>query len=815
MRKITRARDQVELLAPWRPEVEVLYPRRRVAFIKEARYPQVWSGKAPYGYLPSGRARNRPPSVRRDADDPDSEIIDPSEIRYELEGDSVSAYHPNGDHLGNYSWDDSYHPPHIGIAQVDPTYQRQGVAGGIIDHIREHHQPDLVHSGYQGNGSLSYQGRAGALRDLGNTEEEHNDYFNTKPYNYGESSPAQFGLRSPSGRKVPNFTEDQIKAHKELMQHFEEDKNHPNYTGVRSNGSHDDPDMYDSNGEKHEYGYDSDGDYVGENDGYKDSEGYSYDGYNSEGYDRDGRNSEGYDSEGLDEYGYHQETGLNREGQTRHGYTPGDGTPPKGTVPMSQMQDHWEQNSLVPSAVGQQGMMDEAANIGLSPEMYAVRHQRELSPDTGQYHVGNGDTLYSSLERARQVAYHPDDPSKDKEIVSVVYGTLDPDHLHTDASGKTPEDFHYAPPSDWDDAEDTASTSANLVHDPQRHQRILGDLGHGWSQSTEPPLSENSGFEYTDPTSGRSGRMYQASNGSWRTQHQLEFGSHQRLGQHDNHREAADAIRQGTMPGPTMDHHAMEVNNDYEATGGGKVDWETHPNGQGLMAHTPHGDLHLVQEPDTGRWNWHAGPHGSQPGDEGNARSMISDTRDRAAESGIRAITRLPFHGGLADELGKGWRRHPTSAGFYTKQLPSGNHAFVNKDDDDGTYRSGIQRDNGQGQPSGTPTFLRTSPDLAQAKAFIHHRENPTPAKALGEGWRGDNMGPRYFPSYVHEGHPSGAAATVAWGGGGPRLRDDEKPGWKPTVHYQGDLHPGPTHKTPQEAAQWASSFMDGLGNTT
>jgi len=73
-------------------------------------------------------------------------------------------------------------------------------------------------------------------------------------------------------------------------------------------------------------------------------------------------------------------------------------------------------------------------------------------------------------------------------------------------------------------------------------------------------------------------------------------------------------------------------------------------------------------------------------------------------------------------------------------------------------------------------------------------------------------MGPRYFPSYVYEGHPSGAAATVAWGNGGPRLQDGEKPGWRPTVHHEGDLHPGPTHKTPQEAAAWASSFMDNIG---
>lgn len=809
-RRVITAREQHEMLSPW----------RREAFIKEARYPQEWRGDAPYGTIPgSGRARNRPPTVLRDPDDPDAGFIDPSDIRYEQEGDSVSAYHPNGAHLGNYSWEDDGGHAHISIAQVNPQYQGQGVAGGIIDHIREHHQPDLVHSGYQGNGSLSYQGRAGALRDLGNTEQEHNDYFNTKPYNYGEPRPAQFFLRGPSGRQIPPITEAQQRAHKELMQQFEEDKNHPNYTGVRSDGSHNDPDMFDEYGDRHEYGYDSDGDYVGLSDGGKDSEGYSDEGYNSEGYNREGYDRGGLDSEGRDEYGFDEETGLNRDGETRHGYTPGGGQPPEGTVPMSQMASHRFPTRTRPATgwSAHQKMMDDAAGSEVSPTMYAVRHAGEVSPHTGHYHVGNGDTLYSSLERARQVAYHPDDPSKDKNIVSVGHGELEPHELHTDASGKTPEDFHYAPVSDWGDAEDTASTEANIVHDPHRHQRILGDLGHGWSQSTEPPLSENSGFEYTNPTSGRTGRIYQqSSNGTWRTQHQPEFGR-PRPGQYQTYREAAEAVHQGTAPGPTMDQHALEVNNNFEASGEGSVDWQPHPSGQGLMAHTPHGDLHVVQDPDTGQWNWHAGPHGSQPGDEGNMSGMLPEAShrvNRAAASGIQAITSRPFHGGLADELGEGWRRHPTSSGFYTKQLPSGNHAFVNKDDDDGTYRSGIQRDNGQGQPTGTPIFLRASPDLAQAKAFIQHRESPVPASALGEGWRGDNMGPRYFPSYVYEGHPSGSAATVAWGGGGPRSRDNEKPGWKPTVHYQGDLHPGPIHKTPQEAAQWASSFMNDLGNT-
>lgn len=799
-RRIVSAREQVEMLSPW----------RREAIIKEARYPQVWSGKAPYGYLPSGRARNRPPSVRRDPDDPNSEVIDPSEIRYEQEGDSVSAYHPNGDHLGNYSWEDEGGDnAHIGIAMVDPKYQAQGVAGGIIDHIREHYKPNLVHSGYQGNGSLSYQGRAGALRDLGNTEEEHNDYFNTTPYNFGESQPSQFMLRSPGGgRKIPDKTDAQQRAHKELVQQFEEDKNHPNFTGVRSKRSRD-SNMYDEYGDRHEYGYDGDGNYVGAEDGIKDSDGYSEEGYDREGYDRDGLNSSGADRDGYDEDGFHLETGLDRDGKTRHGYTPGGGQPPEGTVPMSQMQDHWEQNSLVPSAVGQQGMMDEAAN-GVSPTMYAVRNPLEVSPDTGAHHVGNGDTVYSSLERARQVAYHPDDPSKDKNIVSVDYGTLDPDYLHTDASGKTPEDFHYAPVSGWDDAEDTASAEAEIVHDPQRHQRILSDLGHGWSQSTEPPFDANSGFDYTDPNSGRSGRMYHMGNGSWATQHQPEFGRRSQ-NRYDNHREAADAIRQGTAPGPTMEHHAMEVNNNYEATGQGKVDWEPHPNGQGLMARTPHGDLHVVQDTDTGQWNWHAGPHGSQPGDEGNVIGMLPEAShrvNRAAASGIQAITNRPFHGGLGDELGEGWIPHPGSASAYTRRLPSGNHAFVQKRDD-GSYRSGIQRDNGRGQPYAAPIASRESPDITQAKSFIHHRENPVPAGDLGKGWEDYDRGRQHFPAYMHESHPSGASARIVWASDG---------GWRAGVDhgeesYRSSEYGTPGYKTPHEAATWANSVMDDIGN--
>lgn len=797
-RRIVTARDQVEMLAPW-------LHHHHHAFRKEARYPQEWRSHAPYGYLPSGRARNRPPSVLRDPENPDEGIIDPSEIIYKRRGDSVSAFHPNGDHLGNYSWDDGStgNHPHIEMAQVNPLYQGQGVSGAIIDHIREHHEPDLAHSGYQGVGSLSYQGRAGALRDLGNTEKEHNDYFNTKPYNYGESSPSRFYVTNPdTGRRdLFDVTEAQRKAHLELMKQFEEDRLHPNYIGSTSSGGRGDPDMRDEYGALHEYGYDPDGNYVGLSSGTKDSEGYSEEGYNSSGYDREGYNREGYDSENRDEYGFHRETGLNRDGKTRHGYTPGDGTPPEGTVPMSEMASHWAQHGL-PTSSEHQSMMDGTAGGYSAPTMYAVRSPGEVSPNSGHHHVGNGDTLYSSLERARQVAYHPDDPSKDKNIVSVT--NLDPDYLHTDASGANPEDFHYAPDSSGlrgDDVADTTSTKAELVHDPHRHQRILGDLGHGWSQSTEPPLSHNSGFEYTDPSSGRSGRMYQkSSDGTWRTQHQPQFGG-QRVGAHQTYRDAAEAIREGTKPGPTMDIHALELNNNYQTTGGGEVDWEPHPGGQGLTARTPHGDLHLVQDPSTGRWNHHIGPHGTQPGDDGVRSSMLPDNRDRAAQMGIQAITENPFHGGLADELGEGWGPHPTSRGAFTRRLPSGNHAFVRKNVD-GKYISGIQVDTVSGQPAYPPRYMRVSPNLDQAKAFIQHRESPVPASDLGEGWEDFDIGSRDFPTYLHENHhPTGAVANIAW--------DIEQGGWKPTVHVNGGQYPGIAFKTPHLAAVWATRMMD------
>lgn len=809
-RRIITAREQVQMLAPWRNvggHLETPYPR--LAFVKEARYPQEWRGEAPYGYLPSGRARNRPPSVRRDPDDPNSEIIDPSEIVYKRRGDAVSAFHPNGDHLGNYSWeeDDYGGYPHIGIAQVDPKYHGQGVGNAIIDHIRENYEPNLVHSGYQGNGSLSYQGRAGALRDLGNTKEEHDDYFNTRPYNYGDSDPAQFYVTNPDtgARELFPTTETQRKAHKELMQQFEEDQLHPNYSGSVSSGGSGDPEMRNEYGDLHEYGYDPDGNYVGLSNGTKDSEGYSYEGYDSSGYDREGYNSEGYNSEGYDEDGYHRDTGLNREGKTRHGYTPGDGSPPEGTVPMSQMASHWAQHGL-PTSPEHQDMMDNAARrVGLTPTMYAVRGETR-SPDTGAYHVGNGDTVYSSLERARQVAYHPDDPGKDQNIVSVDY--LDPNRLHTDASGATPEDFHYAPDSRVPgyDVDDTTSTEASIVHDPHRHQRILGDLGHGWSQSTEPPLSEHSGFEYTNPDSGRGGRMYQGDNGLWYTEHQPEFGGRRRSN-HENHRDAADAIREGTQPGPTMDMHALELNNDYEASGQGSVDWEPHPNGQGLMAHTPHGDLHLVQDPGTGQWGYHAGPHGFQPGDEGGLKSMLPGGRDRTAIAGITALTRSPFHGGLADELGEGWTPHPRSSGAYARRLPSGNHAFVAKNAD-GTYGSGIQRDNGSGGPSTPIAYRDDMPDLTQALAFIHHRENPVPASKLGQGWEDHDRGRGHFPTYLNESHPSGAFAHVAW--------DVNNGGnWRAAVDHSDDAYRSSSHKTPQAAAAWANSVMDGLVKPT
>ncbi len=780
-RRIVTAREQVAMLSPW----------RREAFLKEARYPQEWRADAPYGrFSNSGRARNRPPSVRVDPDDPSAGILDPSDIRYARVGDSVSAYHPNGAHLGNYSWEEDYYSggAHIGIAQVHPKYQGQGVAGGIIDHIRENYQPDLVHSGYRGVGSLSYQGRAGALRDLGNTEEEHNDYFNTIPFNHGSTEPASFGNFGPP-------TEEQRKAHLELMQQFEEDRQHPNWTGRTSDSPHD-PDLYDYDGDRYEYGYDSNGDYVGLSSGGKDYEGYSEEGYDHRGYDREGFDIHGFDGENYDQEGFHETTGLNRDGETRHGYIPGDGTALPGTVPMSQMASHWAQNGL-PTNEAHQEMMDDASS-GFAPTMYAVRRSFERSPHTGEHHVGNGDTLYSSLDRARQVAYHPDDPSKDMDIVSADH--LDADHLHTDASGKAPEDFHYAPVSGDLDAEDTASTPANIVHDPQRHQRILGDLGRGWSKGNLD-YSSHPSFEYTDPNGGRSGRMWQENSGMWRTEHEPLFGTTKR-GFHHDYRTAADAIRAGTVPGPTAEQHALEVNNNYRASGGGEVDWQPHPSGQGLTARTPHGDLHLVQDSGTGLWNWHAGPHGSQPGDEGNFRAPFAQDLTGAAERGIRTITGNPFHGGLRDELGEGWNPHPISQSAFTRRLPSGNHAYITKDSS-GSYVSGIQRDNGRGQPYAAPIAIRDSPNLDQAKSFIHHRENPIPASELGEGWESDDIGPHSFPAYIHESHPSGAVANIAWADEG---------GWKPTTHYQDDIASGPVYKTPHEAAAWANSFMDGIG---
>lgn len=786
-RRILTARDQVDMLSPW----------RWAAILKEARYPQVWSGKAPYGYLPSGRARNRPPTVLRDPNDPDAGVIDPSEIRYEDRGDSISAYHPNGDHLGNYSWEEGYgdEPTKIAIAQVNPYYQGQGVGGAIIDHIREHHHPDLVHSGYHGKGSLSYQGRAAALRDLGNTEEEHNDYFNTAPYNYGATEPSTFTF----GRA----TEAQRKAHAELMRQYEEDRQHPNYTGTTSSGY--DEDMVDEYGDRHEYGYDADGDYVGLSDGWKDSEGYSQEGYDHEGYNRDGYNYEGYDRDGYDEDGYN-DTGLNRDGVTRHGYTPGDGTPPDGTVPMSQMAVHWETHGL-PTTSEHEQMMDDARHYDVAPTMYAVRDSSHRSPHTGVYHVGNGDTLHSSLERAREVAYHPTDPSQDKDIVSVE--GLDPDELHTDASGASPHDFHYAPVSPEWDAEDTASTQADIVNDPHRYQRILGELGpgweHGWLQTAAGTDSDSPSLKYTDPKSGRSGYMYQRNNGRWRAEHQPEFGRRRGNG-FDNYSAAAAAIREGTKPGLTMDHHALEVNNDYHATGGGQVTkWQPHPNGQGLTARTPHGDLHVVQDPDTGYWNWHVGPHGAQPGDDGNMRGTSANYNlTDAAESAVRAITTRPFHGGLRDELGEGWSPHPTNSSAFTRRLPSGNHAFMRKHDD-GTYNSGIQRSGSQGQPLGTPIAIRDSPTLAEAQAFIHHRENPVAASELGEGWEDLDRGPRAYPTYLHETHPSGATSHVAW--------DVNNGGnWRAAVDHFDDAYRSSSHKTPQAAAAWANKVMDEIG---
>lgn len=292
-------------------------------------------------------------------------------------------------------------------------------------------------------------------------------------------------------------------------------------------------------------------------------------------------------------------------------------------------------------------MMDDAG-AGVSPTMYAVRQPHQRSPHDGSHHVGNGDTLYSSLDRARQMAYHPDDPRQDKDIVRVDY--LNTDALHTDASGKTPEDFHYAPVSgfnQWsntwdDDAEDTASVQATIFHDPQRHERILGDLGHGWSMGTLPYSSLTS-MEYTDPNGGRSGRIWQQPSGLWRSAHQPEFGS-ERQQSHPHYRDAADAVIDGTRPGKSMEDYALELNNDYHGSGQGSVNWEPRPNGLGLMARTPHGDLHLAQDPINGAWNYYGGPHGSRPGDPGNIRSMWGGGLNSTARSGIQAITRRPFH---------------------------------------------------------------------------------------------------------------------------------------------------------------------------
>ena len=79
------------------------------------------------------------------------------------------------------------------------------------------------------------------------------------------------------------------------------------------------------------------------------------------------------------------------------------------------------------------------------------------------------------------------------------------------------------------------------------------------------------------------------------------------------------------------------------------------------------------------------------------------------------------------------------------------------------------------------------------------------PPKALGEGWEDLDRGPRAFPTYLHESHPSGATAHVSW--------NLDQGGWRAAVNHDDDAYRSDSHKTPQEAATWASSVMNDIGN--
>lgn len=399
----------------------------------------------------------------------------------------IVAKHSDGRVLGHLDWDSN---GVIGSAHVHPHYQGQGVGLAMLDEARANRgHPQLKHSD-----TLSLKGRAFALADKGNPDRHRS--WNTRPFNYnydedGEYNPHRFVPKGePADAPARAITDESGEDHsRKLKDRYDAEGEHL--------GDSDPEYGYDDSAD-HEYGYDENGYYVG-GDGQYDAYGR-----NDMGYDADGRDEDGYDEYGRDEDGY------DTLGQDEHGYErPAEYTSvPNGHVSMDQMRDHLADEGLAPRMDNTTStMLDEAADDPY--ELQRVYRVRNGGQGSGEARIGNGDTVYSSLDRARQEAHHPDDPSQDKEIIS---GWGEPSSMY--AHPNDPHTWTHLP-----EEHAPASFEASRADDPISQGRVKTQLGGaGWAPIVTPGTRNKTSF-MRQGEDGAAVTVHPASHGGWQAQY--------------------------------------------------------------------------------------------------------------------------------------------------------------------------------------------------------------------------------------------------------------------------------------------------------